>query len=209
MQAIDFRWEILFLGLVLVSILVLITAAGLAIGGRRWAATRWLAALGIGWVVYLAIVFVGAARTPQQSVAFGQDLCFDEMCFAVVNVQTAREIGAARSQGVFHIVSMRVSSRARGKAQAELGIRAQLWSPEHRWEISPEGQRAWDAAHPQNRPLTARVQPGESVLSDQVFDVPERASPRGVVIEHGFGPAYLVVGECPLFHPPLIWRVGR
>lgn len=208
-QAIDFRFEILFLAWVLISILGIVAAVGLRLDGRRPAANRVLAFLGAGWVGYIAIVFLVAAGTRQQSIPMGDDLCFDEMCFAVANVQTAQRLGTVRSQGVFYVVTLRISSRARGRAEAELGLGAQLWSPGHRHAISGAGQKAWQAIHPASLPLTSRLLPGQSILSELVFDISERESPRGLALTHGWTPGYLIIGECPLFHPPTILRLTQ
>ncbi|MBV8895795.1 MAG: hypothetical protein JO051_04735 [Acidobacteriaceae bacterium] len=212
-QTIDFRFELLFLLCVLLSLLCLIATVVLMLRGRRSAAGRILKVLGIGWVVYLSIVFLVAAFTPQRIVPMNQDLCFDEMCFAAVNLQTARQVGPGsqpvQANGIFYIVTVRASSSARGRAQSEQGLRALLWSPSHEYQISSRGQQAWDKAHPENVGLTARLQPGQSILSDQVFDVESRAPDLGLELSHGFTPGYFVIGECPLFYKPTILRLAR
>lgn len=207
-QAIDFRFEILFLAVALISVLGILAAAGLRLGGRRLAGNRAIAFLGAGWAGYIAMVFLVAAGTGQQSIPMGSDLCFDEMCFAVVKVQTAQRLGTARSRGIFYVVTVRASSRARGRAEAEPGLGEQLWSPGHRHGISRAGQKAWEALHPESLPLTSRLLPGQSILSDLVFDVSERERPRGLALTHGLTPGDLIIGECPLFHPPTILRLS-
>lgn len=206
-QAIDFRFEILFLSGVLISVLMLMVGLTMRFSGRRAAGNRVLGLLAIGCIGYVGVVFAVAASTPQKCIAPGHELCFDEMCFAVVNLQTAQQLGPVRSHGLFYVVTVRVSSRARGRAQAELGLGALLWSPGHRYPISREGQSAWEAMHPESAPLTSRLQPGESILSDQVFDVADSQMPAGLVLTQGLTPGYLVIGECPLFHPPTILRL--
>jgi hypothetical protein len=214
MQTIDFRFEILFLFGVLVSAICLVTALGLLILSRRSAAKRLLIGLGIGWAAYLSIVFIVAAATPQRVVPMHKDLCFDEMCFAVVNVQTVSSLGAnirpARATDIFYIVTVRVSSRARGRPQSERGLRAYLWSSGRCFEPSPRGQSEWQATHPEtSAALTTRVSPGQSILSDQLFEVPEPATNLGLVLNHGFTPGYFVIGECPLFHKPTVFQLSQ
>ncbi len=212
-QTVDFRFELLFLFCLLISFISLITAAVLRVRVRRSAAKRTLKVLGMGWVVYLLIVFVVAAATPQRIIPMNQELCFDEMCFAVANVQTAAELGSGsqsvRAGGIFYVVTVRISNRARGRAQSERGLHALLWSPIHEYRVSARGQSAWDAAHAENLVLTTRIKPGQSVLSDQVFDVAPQAADLGLVLSNGFTPGYFVIGECPLFHKPTIFRLSR
>jgi hypothetical protein len=204
-------FELLFIFFVLVSLVLCVTAVVFAVGGRRDRAKRLLPSLGISWIVYLSIVCLIAAVTPQQIIPANRDLCFDEMCFAVVNVQTAYELGPSnhhvRAKGAFRIVTVRVSSRARRRVQSEGGLRALLWSPGGEYQSSASAQHAWEATHPQSVALTSRLRPGQSVFSDQVFDVPPEAVDLALVLTHGFTPGYFVIGECPLFHKPTILRL--
>jgi hypothetical protein len=211
-QAVDFRFEILFLLLVAITFVTLIVVIGMALATRSCTAKKLLKTLGIGWGVYLAIVLVVAAVTPQRVIPMNHDLCFDEMCFAVVNLQTASQLGppgqSVRADGTFYIVTVRASSRARGRAQSEHGLHALLWSTGNTYQVSTKGQAAWDAAHPENAALTVRLRPGEAALSDQVFDVPALSRDFGVVLTNGFTPGLFIIGECPLLHKPTILRVS-
>ncbi len=211
-QTIDFRFEAFFLLLVLTSLALLATAIVLKICARRSAAKRLLAALGIGWCVYLSTVFVVAAATPQTIVSPQHDLCFDDMCFAIANVQAVARLGSApqvSAKGMFYVVTVRVSNHARARTMRENGLRAILWAPHETHRVSPAGQLAWDHAHPGNAPLASFVQPGQSILSDQVFDVPRYAAGSGLVLNSGFTPGFFVIGECPLFHKPTIIRLPQ
>jgi len=105
-------------------------------------------------------------------------------------------------------VTVRATSHSRGRAQSEGGLRALLWSTGGTYEVSRAGQSAWDAEHPQSVQLTTRLRPGESLLSDQVFDVPAKAADLSLVLSHGFTPGYFVIGECPIFHKPTIMRIS-
>jgi hypothetical protein len=89
----------------------------------------------------------------------------------------------------------------------ENGVRAVLWSPHDTHGVSPVGQAAWNHAHPGNPSLATFLQPGQSILSDQVFDVPRYATGLGLVLNSGFTPGFFVIGECPLFHKPRIIRL--
>lgn len=211
-QTIDFRFEILFLFGVLVSVICLVVAFVLIISSRRSAAKRLLGVLGIGWVVYLCAVFLVASTTPQRVVPMNRDLCWDELCFAVVNARTLPQLGATQPvqpNDIFYVVTVRVSSHARGRPQSERGLRALLWSSGRYFEVSSAGQSAWEATHAQSSAaLTTRVWPGQNFLSDQVFEVPAQSKNLGLVLTNGFGPGYFVIGESPLFHKPTILRVS-
>jgi hypothetical protein len=204
-------FELLFIAFVLISLALLITAVVLAVGARGYRAKRLVTMLGVSWIIYLSIVFLVSAVTPQEIIPANQDLCFDEMCFGVVSTQTVYELGPSNhrvsAKGAFRMVTVRVSSRARRRVQSEQGLRALLWSPGREYQVSASAQNAWEVAHPENAPLTSRLLPGQSVLSNQVFDVPKDALDLALVLSHGFTPGYFVIGECPIFHKPTILRL--
>jgi hypothetical protein len=210
-QTIDFRFELLFLLCVASTAVALVAAIAMALAKRSCTAKKLLKGLGIGWGAYLAIVLLVAAATPQHVFPMNHDLCFDDLCFAVVNLQTASQLGPPsqpiRAHGVFYIVTVRASSHARGRAQSEQGLGSLLWSPQRSYAVSPQAQAAWNSTHPENSALTARLSPGQSVLSDLVFDIPAQDEDLALTFTHGFTPGYFVIGECPLLHKPTILRL--
>lgn len=204
--------ELLFILLVLVTVIAVGIVAVMAAQGRRSAARRVGWVLGATWAVYLAIVFAVAAATPQRVFAMNQERCFDEMCFSVVHVESAAQLGPAsdpvRAAGRFYVVTLRVTGRSRGRAQSEGGLHALLWDSGRRFRVSSEGMRAWAESNGRTAALTDRLDPRQSVLSVQVFDVPGDVKAPGLILTHGFTPGYFVIGECPLFHQPTIMRLN-
>lgn len=204
-------FELLFIALFFVSLMLAVGMLVLLVRGRNQTAGRILIALAVVWAVYLSIVAAVAIHTPGRTIPVGQDLCFDEMCFAVVNTQTASQLGpsgqSVTAHGVFYIVTIRVSSRSRSRTQSEDGLRALLRDSGKNYPVSAEGQRAWEAVNGKTNPLTTRLAPHDSVISVQVFDVPREGTPPGLVLTHGFTPGYFVIGESPLFHEPEMMRI--
>jgi len=214
MQTIDFRFEILFLAAVLFSVIGIIAALILAIISRWPVAKKLLIAMTIFWVAYLSVVAIVAANTPQRILPMNTDLCFDEMCFAVVKVQTGENLlpnfHPSKTEDTFCILTVRVSSRARNRPQRENGLRALLWSGGRFFRTSADGQRAWRAMHPETSlDVDAKVSAHENFLSDQVFEVPKNAGNLGLVLDNGFTPGYFVIGECPLFHKPTMLQLTQ
>ena len=207
-QTISFEFEALFLLAAALTCAALV-AVGILLFRRRFAAAkRLLVALVFTWGTYLSIVFLVAATARQQILPRNHELCFDDICSSVAHVETTRQIGAATAEGVFYVVTVRVDNRARGRAQRELGLRALLWSDGKQYETSSKAQSAWEMGHPETIPLTAQIQPGQSILSDQVFEVPASVTSPGIFFSHGFTPAYFVIGECPLFHKPTVLQLA-
>ena len=205
-------FELLFLAFLPASVIALLVAVVSLTHGRRRRGKRILLSLIVSWCGYLAIVAIVSAITPQHVIPLGQERCFDEMCFAVVESKTAAELGPAgrtvKAHGIFHVVTIRVSSHSRGRAQREGGLRAMLWADEKSYQVSPEGQSGWDAASGPTAPLDVRMEPGESVESVQVFDLPVESTDPGLVLSHGFTPGYFVIGESPIFRKPTLMRIN-
>jgi hypothetical protein len=207
-QTVSFEYEALFLLVAALSCSALV-AVGILLFRRRFAAAkRLLAALAFTSGTYLSIVFLVAATAHQQILPRNHELCFDDMCFAVAHVETTKQIGTAIANGVFYVVTVRVANHARRRAQRELGLRALLWSDGKQYETSSRAQSAWAEGHPESFPLTSKIQPGQSILSDQVFEIPASATGPGLFFSQGFTPGYFVIGECPLFHKPTVLQLA-
>ena len=200
------QFELLLLALFSITVLAAIAAMVAIVRGRRRVALRIGRASALGWLLYFGAVTLASAVIPQQTYLAGEDLCFDEMCFAVTGVQRMSRIGTARPSGSFYLVLIRASNHARGRTQRESGIQPLLWDETTAHRASEAGQRAWEAGH-ENPPLTTRIAPGESFTSVQVFDLPATAKPKSLSFDHGLTPEYLVFGESPLVRPPKIIRL--
>ena len=107
-------FELLFLAFLFASIVAVIGGVAALVRGARRKAARILLGLCVSWAVYLAIVAIVSATTPQHIVAMGEDRCFDEMCFTVVHAATAPELGPSgqpvKARGIFYLVTIRVKA---------------------------------------------------------------------------------------------------
>jgi hypothetical protein len=195
------------------ALMVLLGAAGLlaAMASRRWFLVRRLA---LGLVIYLcmyAILLVGAALIgPQQVLAMRQPRCFDDWCASVEKVEQKQAIGAAQAQGVFYLVTIQVSSRAKRISQRALDADVYLVEGGTRYDLSPQGQRALEAAGQAGKPLNSLVDAGNSFTYVAVFDLPSRTGQAGLVITHGAFPGILIIGDDQsLFHKPTIIQLAE
>jgi len=171
-------FELLFIGFFLASMIDLIIVLILAMRRRRHTAMRAIVVLGAAWVLYLsgvlAIAAMMAAR-PQRTTPLGQELCFDEMCFSVVKVEVVSQLGPVtkpvNADGRFYVITVRVSSRSRGRFQTEGGLRTLLWDSGKDYEDSSDGLQAWEAVNGETTGLATRLRPGESVQSVHAMGV--------------------------------------
>ena len=109
-------YEPLFLLLVLISLVTLITAAVIALRGRLARSLRILRRFAICAAVYVAIVAVVGAFSPQRVIQVGDPWCFDDWCLSVESVSRT----PAAPLVAYH-VSLRIFSEARRISQRAKG----------------------------------------------------------------------------------------
>ena len=139
-----------------------------------------------------------------------ENQCFDDICFAATSAETLPAVGkppqTAAARDIFYLVTVRVSSRARGRVQRAKDAAVELVdSQRRRYPQSAAGQAAYESAKGPSLPLSGAVAPGESFSSVRVFEVPEDAGPVGLVVIHGASQEWFIVGDSmSLFHKPTI-----
>lgn len=201
--------DLLFLLAVFCTFVTLCGSLVALLRGRKSAALRAFCALGICLATYMLIGVVVGVSAPQKTLKMGEDRCFDEMCFAPTSVKIVPAVGLASNQikanGNFYEVSIQASSHALGHAQREAGVSVSLIdSTGHVYEVSPQGQSAYEAANGPAPALTSRLQAGQRIISVQVFDVPRNASGLALHFGHN-GPGLFIIGddESPLHKPTI------
>ena len=196
MSIFDLLFIFVFLGTVATLVWVVLTA----LRGFRMRALRRLLALGSYLAIYMAIVVTVSMLSPRKEFRIGQDQCFDDWCLSVEKAEFASAVGrgsARRSTpGAFCIATLRVSSRALGRAQAAPDAAVHLIDDRSRiYYPSPEGQQAWEMSFGSATPLGSRLEPGGSFQSVRVFELPAGAGDLGLVVEHGGWPERFNIGD--------------
>lgn len=183
-------FELLFILLFLVSLVILATADGLVLFRRRRAAARIIRRYGIGLAAYLAIVLVSSLFASRKELALGERLCFDDWCITIQGVE--------QNQAQDYVVTAKLSSRARRAPQRETGVVLYL--------TDSSGVRH-DAAHSKDDiPFDIRLLPNESVAVSRTYRLPSPTRPAGVVVAHegGFSMGWFVIGDGPFKKPPIV-----
>lgn len=181
---------------------------------RQWRpAKRILLALASFLVVYAAVLVSVSLLSPQQVLTMHQDRCFDDWCLSVEQVMQQPAIGSSpqrvRARGVFELVTVRVSSRARSISQRALDAQVYLLDASgQRDDPDPDGQQALDTSGQGGQPLDSELAPGGSFTRTLVFDVQKGSSQLALVVTHGLFPDVLVIGsEQSFLHKPTIIRL--
>ncbi len=172
------------------------------IRGERAKALRHLGWIAGIWAAYLAVLIGLSLLQPQKTVAIGKDQCYDEMCFAVTSVEEVPGFLIHDGSRLVR-VSIRITNHARGRTESEKLIRAYL--------VDAQGRRWEESAAISGVPLTARLAPGDSVVSEPVFKVAHDATGLGLIFTHGRRqPGILVIGASDsLLHRKTVVPLGR
>jgi hypothetical protein len=159
----------------------------------------WIVAI---WVLYMGTLLSVSLMRPQKVVAIGQDQCFDEMCFAVTEVQELPGYLIHDGSRLVRI-SVRISNHGKEKRQSERLIQAYL--------VDKQGRRWAESTAVSGVRLRAQVAAGDSVISQPVFKVAKDATGLGLVFTHGQRqPGVFVIGDSDsLFHKRTVVWLGR
>ncbi len=193
--------DLVFLLAALLSIVSLLTAAGLAIAGRRAPALRLAGILGVFVLGYLAIDATVAFLEPQQVLAVDKPWCFDDWCLAVEGV-TRQSAGTQ----ALYTVDLRLFSRAGRISQRARGAWIYL--------VDAQGRRYPPTAAPDEVPLDVLLGPLESRRTSRTFAMPGQVQPVGLVTGHGGGycgvMSLVVIGQggCLFGKPTMVGLSG-
>lgn len=188
-------FDLLFLASFLVSVMVLVTAAYVAVRGRVSRAFRILGVWLVCAAVYLGTSMAVAYAAPQRVIAAGEPWCFDDWCLTVEKV---------RHMDAIYDVDLKISSEAKRITQRASGAWIYLRDENDRhYEPTPD---------PAEVPLDVLLQPGESVAAQRSFRVPAAVHELGLVTGHGGPPcgmlSLVIMGQggC-LFHKQTMIRL--
>lgn len=190
----------------LAAAVALLRIAYLLARGRWRAARRTAVGLGATLGLYAVALVAVSLASPQRVLGLHEDRCFDDWCLAVERVTHPHSIGALSARGRFYLVTVQVSSRARGIVQRARDAQVYLLDARgRRYDPAPAAQRALDASGAGGRPLDTELAPGGSFTRTVAFDLPPDARRGALVVAHGLFPDLLVIGDAQSFlHKPTI-----
>jgi hypothetical protein len=197
-------FDLVFIVAFVITLAGLVRSLYLAIRRRRDEATRALRRVVFFVGAYLGVVVLVSLLSPRHVVAVLEPQCFDDWCLTVDGIERVKTLGsgsgATTANGVFYVVGLRVSSRARRVTQRENGVGVYLLDDRgRRYDVSPLGQRAYVSAHGTMPSLSDPVGPGAAFTTTRIFDCPEDATEIGLALSHGFGPGAFVIADSGSF----------
>jgi hypothetical protein len=189
-------FDLLFIGVFFGTVALLVLAGFAAIRGRRARAIILLRRLGVFVGVYLGIVILVSLVSPSRVLEIGEEQCWDDWCIAVTQVRRQAAEGARSYE-----VTLRVSSRARRRAQREFGVYLYL--------VDDRGQRYDPVPDPAAVPFDVELQPQQAVTMTRVFNLPADARDPLLSVSHaGWFPGLFIIGDPEsLFHRRTVVRL--
>lgn len=180
-------FDLLFIAVFFTTVTLLGIVVYSAIRGRRRKAIVTLRWLGIFLCAYFGILIIVSLVSPRRVLNMGDKQCWDDLCIAVTDV---RKNPANNTNS--YIVTFQLSSRARRRAQRELGLNAYLLDEHgHRFDPLPDN----DAV-----PFDVLLQPQEAISTSRTFEVPADAQPIVLGVSHaGRFPGCCIIGETESF----------
>jgi hypothetical protein len=191
-------FDLLFILLFLASAGIWITAASMALSGAGGRALRILRAWAMGFGAYMAVVATTSLAGPRRVLRPGDPLCSDDWCLFVESA--TRTVAGGRAE---YRVNLRISSRALRVAQREKDAAVYL--------EDGFGRRYAPLRDPSAVPLDVRLEPGESIATARVFELPQNARAIGMVFRHegGFPIGWLIIGYETWFRAPTLFRLDQ
>ena len=188
-------FDLLFIAIFLVTVAAWLSAGISALTGARLRSLRILRAWATGFAAYMAVVIAASLPGPRRVLRPRDPLCFDDWCIAVDSAIRAE----AQSRAIYR-VDLRIFSRALRVSQRERNAAIYL--------EDSLGRRYTPHAEPSDVPLDTRLDPGQSVRLQRVFDLPSAAHATGLVFRHegGFPIGWFIVGYDTWFRPPVLLR---
>lgn len=180
--------DLVFIAAFLAAAGTLIVALAAALRGRGRQALMILRRFGIAAAVYLLVVLTVSWSTRPHMLHPGEPKCNGEWCIAVAGAKRPADGGTLT-------VVLKLFSTAKRVAMREDARVYLVDADGRRFEPRPDASAA---------PLNVRLEAGQSVTTQRVFDVPrDAASPALVVRFGGEGfPGCLVIGENTWLHEP-------
>lgn len=191
-------FDLLFIAVFFATVILLAVVIFSAIRGRNRKAFVTLCWLGIFLGAYFGILILVSLFSPRRVLNLGDKQCWDDMCIAVTEVQ--KQPKAAVNS---YLITFSLSSRARRRAQRELGLNVYL--------LDERGRRFDPLLNDDSVPFDVLLQPQETISATRTFEVPTDAQNLVVGVYHaGSFPGCCIIGETEsLFHKRTVVKLDQ
>jgi hypothetical protein len=136
--------------------------------------------------VYALLWFIFYLKSSNTPIDFDTDICFDDWCITVTDMEKVEDIQGVTPKGQFIILYLRLSNHALGIAQKPSEPKIQVVDVKGRkWNYDPKGQTAYEKAFGKQYPVDQKLELHQSLDTQLVFEVPLDAKNLYALIEEG------------------------
>lgn len=129
--------------------------------------------IGIMGVAGTIVIVNPAAPARARLLTYGDQVQLDDFGFTVLQSETTPRIGTQTAQGVFYVVTLKVSNHARRVSfRFDPATALVLDDAEQAHTPLPAARRAWFDAHGGNDPCARELLAGEACTTTLVYDLP-------------------------------------
>jgi hypothetical protein len=185
---------LLFFGTVLAVIVLLVRLV--VKGVQRKPVLPTVKYIAIILISYALIWMIFSVKATNEVVPFSTDICFDDWCATVTKVEMADSLGSVHADGRFVILHIKMSNMALGIAQKPSEPRVHIMDDRgNSWGVSISGRQKLVELQGRQIPLDQRLELHESLETQLVFDIPQKAVGLKVLIEEGPAVTRLLIPE--------------
>ena len=152
-----------------------------------WSSVRMLIIILLSYFLLWVFFYLLSSDRP---VPFGTDICFDDWCATITEVEVPGTSGVDSLQlnlvGQLFIVHIKMTNKARGIAQKPSEPRVKIIDRDGNSYVSSiEGQQALEESRGRQIPFDARLELHQSLETQLVFEIPQGKNDLKAVIEEG------------------------
>jgi hypothetical protein len=164
------------------------------------------------WIAGYLIALLGVSLlTPQAVFRPHQEHCFDDMCFSIVSASTSKTLSNSSppftAQGNYYLITVQLRNAGRGRPQKPSSPSFVLVDQQgNSYEVLSKAEKIIG----QNPVWDRQLPVGTAASKVYVFDIPQTAKVRGLIISEGGSgfPLVLVLGdENSLFHQKTLMQL--
>ena len=142
--------------------------------------------LAIVLLIYCVLWTIFYYISSTKAISLGTDICFDDWCATVTKIERLPTLGNVKANGLFIILHIKMSNKAKGIAQKPSEPRVHIIDDKgHSWTFSKQGQIAIDNLRGRQIPIDQKLELHQSLETNLVFDIPLDAKNCKVLIEEG------------------------
>lgn len=195
-----------FLGTLGLIVVLAVATVVLFFTRRAWARYS-LLAIAVLLAGYAAILSFFSFASFDRIVKRGDEKFYCGMdchiAYSIQGVERTKTMGDTTANGEFYVITVRshFDERTIAPWRGDSPLRPDpptltlVDGSGLSYSVSEAGQKAWDAAHPQQHSLADGLRPGESYETTWVFDVPTAAQSLRMFAGWSGFPSYVLIGD--------------